>query len=81
MSGSPYFSPRDGVFLPEDITVLRNAYHLALADEGCVNQLDDSETLGRLVIRLYRMGLVQPEKLASAASFMFSSRLFQSPAN
>jgi hypothetical protein len=78
MSHSP-FAPRDGVFLPEDVNVLRSAYHLALADDDCTKQSDDAETLGRLIIRLYRMGLVQPDKLASAASFMFSSRLFQSP--
>jgi hypothetical protein len=72
-----YFTPRDGVFTPRDLTEMRQAFALALTDHE--NQVVDGEKeiLGRLIVRLYRMGLIEPARLASAASFLLSSRLFR----
>lgn len=73
------FAPRDGVFSPIDLHTMREAYLMALADEDCGDLLDDQEVLGRIIVRLYRMGLVDPHKLAAAAGFLATSKLFRLP--
>lgn len=71
------FGPRDGIFSPNDLGAMRRAYLLALTDEQRIDAASDDDLLGRLIVRLYRLGVVEPDQLASAAGFPASSRLFQ----
>lgn len=73
------FAPRDGVFSPADIHTMRAAYLIAMADDDWRDLLDNRDILGRLIVRLYRMGLDDPRKLAAAAGFLASSKLFRLP--
>jgi hypothetical protein len=59
-----------GIMSPVDLRVMQAAMLMARdAGEGA-RTVDDVEILGRVVIRLYAAGLVDPEKLADAAGTM-----------
>lgn len=66
-----------GVFTPDDLELMRNAFHLALRSEKGLDGGDKGEDLGRSIIRLYRMGLHEPQKLGAVAALMTSTRLFR----
>lgn len=65
-----------GVFSPPDLNAMRDAFLCVRAGKS-FETAEDIEILGRMIIRLYRMGLVEPCKLASVAAMMASSRLFR----
>ncbi|MBB6180896.1 hypothetical protein [Pseudorhizobium flavum] len=67
-----------GVFTPDDLELMRNAFHLALSSEKGLDGSDKGEDLGRSIIRLYRMGLHEPQKLGAVAALMTSTRLVRS---
>lgn len=75
-----YFgTPVRGVLDKGDVRAMRTAFRLAVSDQsGTVSEVD-TEALGRVVIKLYSMGLVEPEKLAAAAAVMATSKTFRSP--
>lgn len=68
------------VFDADDITLMRTAYAMVVAEEAD-NAQDQAETDGeivaRAVIRLYSMGMADAGKLSEAARLMTSSRLFR----
>ncbi|MCB5202798.1 hypothetical protein LH464_09960 [Neorhizobium sp. T786] len=68
---------RWGIFNRQDIDVMRDAFLLALEDGTAFDVAEDGEMLGRAIIRLYKMGLSDPQKLADVAALMTSSRLFR----
>lgn len=69
-----------GIFGPRDLETMRSAFQLAVDDGQSLDGKEDGEVLGQVIIRLYKMGLVDPGKLAPVASLLASSRLLR-PAN
>ena len=69
---------RLGIFTQQDIGVMRDAFHLVMENGTSFDVAEDGEMLGRAIIRLYKMGLTNPRKLADVAALMTSSRLFLS---
>jgi hypothetical protein len=65
-----------GVFDKGDVEVMTAAFHLAV--EKSAGQQVDQECLGRIVLKLFNMGLVEREKLAAVAAMMITTRLFRS---
>ena len=68
---------RLGIFTQQHIGVMRDAFHLVMENGTSFDVAEDGEMLGRAIIRLYKMGLTDPRKLADAAALMTSSRLFR----
>ncbi|MCJ8517328.1 hypothetical protein ABID21_000074 [Pseudorhizobium tarimense] len=69
-----------GIFGPADIETMRDAFLLAIDDGKSLDEREDGEVLAQVIIRLYRMGLVDPGKLAPVASLLASSKLLR-PSN
>lgn len=69
---SPNFT---GVFQPEDLVIMGHAYLLAII--GIKETPREEEAVARTIIRLYRKGMIYPEKLADLAVLLTSSRLFR----
>ncbi|UJW73488.1 hypothetical protein [Rhizobium sp. SL42] len=71
-----------GIMSPVDLRVMRDAVHDALLmahDAGDpLRTVGDIETLGRVVLKLYAAGLVDPAKLADAAGTMTGVGLIHS---
>ncbi len=61
---------REGVFTPHDLEVMRRAFLLALISDSHLDTGDGERALGRSIVRLYRMGLVEPQKLGAVAALM-----------
>ncbi|HEX2146936.1 MAG TPA: hypothetical protein VHG11_04710 [Pseudorhizobium sp.] len=68
----------NGIFGPEDLEMMRKAFAHAVSDKNAPDVRDEEEILARAVIRLYKMGLTDPLKLAALAVLMTSSRLLRS---
>jgi hypothetical protein len=64
------------VMTAHDLQTMRTAVQLALKSGSSPDGLD-GEQIACIVYRYYERGLMDPEKLAAAASFLSSSRLFQ----
>jgi hypothetical protein len=65
-----------GVFDNGEVEVMTAAFQLAV--ERSAGQQVDQECLGRIVLKLFSMGLVEREKLAAVAAMMATTRLFRS---
>lgn len=73
-----YFATSDrGVLNNTDIQTLRIAFRLAILNHGNTVSDIDPESLGRAIIRLYGMGLVDAEKLATTAVMLTTSKAFR----
>lgn len=59
-----------GIMSPVDLRVIQHAMLMACDAGDPLHTAGDVETLGRVVLRLYAAGLVDPEKLAEAAGTM-----------
>ncbi|WP_159951383.1 hypothetical protein [Rhizobium sp. 18065] len=59
-----------GIMSPVDLRVMQHAMFMACDSGDTLRTIDDVETLGRVVLKLYAAGLVDPEKLADAAGTM-----------
>jgi len=68
---------RSGVFAPQDIEAMRAAFLLAATENTPADGQEDGELLARAIIRLYKMGLLEPRKLGAVAALMTSSNLFR----
>lgn len=69
---------RCGIFAPDDVEAMRYAFLFAASDGAPSKGQEDAEILARAIIRLYKMGLVDPQKLGGLAALMTSSSLFRS---
>ena len=69
-----------GIFGPTDLELMRDAFVQAVDDGKSLDGLEDGEVLGQVIIRLYKMGLVDPHKLAPVAALLASSKLLR-PSN
>lgn len=58
---------------------MRDAFLLVVMERPLQEVSADDVPLGRTIIRLYRMGLVEPIKLAAAAALLTSSKVFSNP--
>lgn len=61
----------------DDLTIMGKAFDLALSQTDCAFTRENPEALGRTVISLYRLGLVDPDKLAPIAMMLTASKLFR----
>ena len=68
MDVMPYFSEMQdiGMFKPDDIEALRQAFELLAVREGLGEDDAQARAMARSLIQLYRHGIRDPESLASA---------------
>lgn len=59
-----------GIMSPVDLRLMQDAMLIASETDNPLRAAADVETLGRVVLKLYAAGLVDPEKLADAAGTM-----------
>jgi hypothetical protein len=64
----PYFSEMQdlGMFKPSDIDALRRAFEVLAVREGLGDDDAQARAMARSLIQLYRHGVRDPERLASA---------------
>ncbi|MBU1315674.1 MAG: hypothetical protein KJ947_15705 [Alphaproteobacteria bacterium] len=70
---------RTSIFTPQDVSAMRDAFLLVVTECAPQEVSSDDAPLGRAIIRLYRMGLVDPMKLAAAAALLSTSKTFSNP--
>jgi len=68
------------VLTPDDLQQMSVAYLRAREQLHRADPLSDEfdERLARIILRLYRQGLIDPKKLAKLAALMVSTKLFRS---
>lgn len=64
---------RTAIFMPEDVSVMREAFLRISTERTPADRRGNGEVLGKAIIRLYNMGLVEPTKLAAVAAMLASS--------
>ncbi|MGW9229706.1 hypothetical protein ACWGPT_02415 [Pseudorhizobium sp. NPDC055634] len=66
-----------GIFAPEDLDRMGVATAAAIARLADEDAPVEKEAIARVVLRFYRRGLVDPNKLTDAAVMVAHSKLFQ----
>ena len=68
-----------GVLFPEDLARMSVAMTVAIQRLAADRVAIENEIVARIVLRFYRRGLVDPEKLADVAVLVAHSKLFRRP--